>query len=631
MSWIEKLYTTYENNLTHIGDRNDEIPLLPVCHTTQKAQVNVVVDGSGNFIRATVVPKTEARTIIPATEESAGRTRGYVPHPLCDKLQYVAGDYVKYGGDKPSGYEKYVKNLGAWCSSPYTHKKVSTVLSYVRKGELIQDLVSSKVLHLDEKGILLDKWTGKRDEAPDIFKVIQGEGGLSVAFIRFSVEASGDPQSNLWTDSSVWKSWADYYTSTKSTRGLCYVTGGDEFIADQHPKKIRNDGDGAKLISSNDTTGYTFLGRFTTADEACGVGFEVTQKAHNALRWLIARQGRRDGDQAVVAWAVSGAEVPDPLADTFSLLFGNEQEAPPLQTGYTAQEVGLGLSKRIAGYSAKLGSTEDVVVLGLDSATPGRMAISFYRELTGFEFLERVQTWHEGCSWLQKFSKEKVFVGAPAPRDIAEAAYGNRVDEKLRKASIERLLPCIVDGVPIPRDIVASCVCRASNRQGLENWEWEKALGIACALYRHHHKERSYTMALERERKTRDYLYGRLLALAEHMESRALFVGGEKRATNAEKLMQRFAERPQSTWLILETGLAPYQVRLSAKRPAFLYSMKQEIDTVIDSFQADDFVSDKRLTGEFLLGYHCQRAALRPDPVQNATEKEDESEEETQK
>jgi CRISPR-associated protein Csd1 len=138
-------------------------------------------------------------------------------------------------------------------------------------------------------------------------------------------------------------------------------------------------------------------------------------------------------------------------------------------------------------------------------------------------------------------------------------------------------------------------------------------------------------MALERERKTRDYLYGRLLALAEHMESRALFVGGEKRATNAEKLMQRFAERPQSTWLILETGLAPYQVRLSAKRPAFLYSMKQEIDTVIDSFQVDDFVSDKRLTGEFLLGYHCQRAALRPDQVQNAPEKEDESEEETQK
>ena len=58
-------------------------------------------------------------------------------------------------------------------------------------------------------------------------------------------------------------------------------------------------------------------------------------------------------------------------------------------------------------------------------------------------------------------------------------------------------------------------------------------------------------MTLERERRSRDYLYGRLLALAEHMEARALYVGGERRATSAEKLMQRFADRPYSTWRIL--------------------------------------------------------------------------------
>lgn len=134
-------------------------------------------------------------------------------------------------------------------------------------------------------------------------------------------------------------------------------------------------------------------------------------------------------------------------------------------------------------------------------------------------------------------------------------------------------------------------------------------------------------MALERGRRTRDYLYGRLLALAEHLESRALYVGGEKRATNAEKLMQRFADRPQSTWLILETGLAPHKVRLSAKRPSFLHSVKKEIDDVVDAFETGDFVSDRRLTGEFLLGYHCQRAALRPDQSHGATETEDEAEE----
>jgi len=56
-------------------------------------------------------------------------------------------------------------------------------------------------------------------------------------------------------------------------------------------------------------------------------------------------------------------------------------------------------------------------------------------------------------------------------------------------------------------------VRRASSRQGIENWEWEKALGIACALYRYQHKERSYSMALERDRRTRGQTPATTIAL----------------------------------------------------------------------------------------------------------------------
>lgn len=632
MSWIEKLYQTYENNTGAIG--KDVVPLLPICHTTQNAHVTIVIDRSGSFLRAAVVPKPEARTIIPATEDSAGRTSGPTPHPLCDKLQYVAADYTRYGGEKDPCFEKYRVLLQKWIESDDRQWKLSAVASYVSKGQVISDLINASVLYLDEStDVLVDEWTDKNN-APEIFKLLPGgydkkgnkKPWQADVFVRWSVEILGDPQPEVWLDKELWKSWENYYGSLKEIKSLCFVTGKETPLADQHPAKIRNDGDKAKLISSNDLSGYTFRGRFCAADEACGVGFQVTQKAHSALRWLVAKQGRRNGDQAFVAWAVSGVDVPDPQADTFSFLFGGEQ-APPPKTGYTAQEVGTALSRKMAGYSAKLKSTDAVVVIGLDSATPGRMAISYYRELTGSEFLERIESWHTGCCWQQYFGKDRIFFGAPAPRDIAEVAFGRRIDDKLRKATVERLLPCIIDGALIPRDLVESCVRRASNRNGIEYWEWEKALGIACALFSYHHKKRRYQMALDRERKTRDYLYGRLLALAEHLESRALYVGGERRATNAEKLMQRFAERPQSTWLILETGLAPHKVRLNAKRPGFLHTVKQEMDDVIAAFETDDFVSDRRLTGEFLLGYHCQRAALRPDHSQDVAETEDANEE----
>ncbi|MBI4249843.1 MAG: type I-C CRISPR-associated protein Cas8c/Csd1, partial [Elusimicrobia bacterium] len=224
----------------------------------------------------------------------------------------------------------------------------------------------------------------------------------------------------------------------------------------------------------------------------------------------------------------------------------------------------------MAGYRAQLGSTDEIVVMALDSATPGRMAITYYRELTGSEFLERLQDWHESGAWHQNFGRDLKFVGVPSPREIAEAAYGRQVEgksgEKLRKATVERLLPCIIDARPIPRDLVESTVRRTVNRSGLEKWEWEKNLGIACALFRGHHKQRSYQMALEENRTSRDYLFGRLLAVAERIEQIALYVTQEPRDTNAAKLMQRFAAHPCSTWRTIELSLVPYKTRLRSKR-----------------------------------------------------------------
>ena len=117
-------------------------------------------------------------------------------------------------------------------------------------------------------------------------------------------------------------------------------------------------------------------------------------------------------------------------------------------------------------------------------------------------------------------------------------------------------------------------------------------------------------MSLEEDRTTRDYLFGRLLAIAEDIESRALYSANEKRETNAAKMMQRFADHPCSTWRNLEPALAPYKTRLRANRPALLISREKLLDTVMGLFRGEDFVMDSKLGGEFLLGYHCQRAAL---------------------
>ncbi len=660
MSWIQKLYDTYDacagnENIQDIDD------LCPVGYSIQNAHVEVVIDQEGNIRRASLVQKeNNPKTLIPVTESSAGRTSGEDAHPLCDSLQYCAGDYEQYGDRKPY-FDGYFEKLKKWAESS-EHLKVKAVLKYVAKRTLINDLINNNLLAVkDGKLAVIEKTdikdrvkitNSKDDDNPVIVdsndlhpvmkllafqKLSNGteEKNQSKVFIRWKIESGSSLCPETWKDKTLFEEWGRYTALLDSAKGFCYVTGEKETdIAQKHPAKLRSGKDGAKLISSNDTSGFTFLGRFQNVNEAASVSSIVTQKAHSALRWLIGRkQAFRSGDQVFVTWATSGKPIPDPCANSWDFLDDEFQidKATASVAGDVGQAFAIRFNRKLAGYKAHISDTEDIVVMGMNSATPGRMAITFYRELTGSEFLERIEKWHANFAWFQNYGRYKdkdtkkvvmiIFEGAPAPKDIAWCAYGKKVEGKngikLLNVTVERLLPSIVDGKPVPRDLVAQCVRRVSNRAGLERWEFEKCLGIACAIYKGFHKERGYIMALEEERNSRDYLYGRLLAVAEKIESMALYFAKEKRETIAARLMQRFADRPYSTWRTIEISLMPYKSRINAKTPGLLAGYQELLDQICCQFQPDEFMSENRLSGEFLLGYHCQRKWLREHKREN--------------
>lgn len=627
MNWIQSLYETYENCRGSVGYSPDATrPLLPICHITTKTHIEVVIDGKGNFRRARIVDKEDSTTIIPASESSGGRA-GSKPecHPLCDKLQYLAGDFAEFGGEVTSGfsndpsepYRDFVNLLTKWCNSPYDHPKSRAVLAYVQKKTLMRDLVAQKILLVGSNRKLIRKEEAKRDKnAKDIFSVINKQDN---AVVRWVVESPSDDEHRVWQDKTLWESWSNYYLNSREDTSLCLVTGKELLLTNNHPKFIRREGDNAKLISSNDTSGFTFRGRFITNDQACGVGLETSQKAHYALSWLISRQGYLNGELAIVAWVTSGAKVLQPTDDPIDVLYGDlPTDGSP--NAYTGQEVALRLKKKIAGYRQELDETASLVVLAVDSATPGRLSIVYYQMLTSSDFLERIEHWHESCAWQHTYhivyerdKKGKIkkryipFIGAPAPAAIAEAAYGTRLDDKLKKITIKRLLPCIVEGQPIPRDLVVSVVRRASNPTGQSDYEWGKALTIACALFRKFKEgKEKYDMSLDDTRTSRDYLYGRLLAIADVLEERTLSEAEKNRPTNATRYMQQFSQRPFRTWKQIHESLTPYLMRQGDKA----YYYKSLIGQVETLFAPEDFISNKPLTGEYLLGYYCQRQKM---------------------
>ena len=101
MSWVtDQLIDMYEKNSDKIGiieyKRDTPYVLLPPFHTTVTAQITVTVDQNGNFLNAELVDPGDKFTIIPVTEKSGSRTAGKEPHPLCDNIRYLAGDYSNY-------------------------------------------------------------------------------------------------------------------------------------------------------------------------------------------------------------------------------------------------------------------------------------------------------------------------------------------------------------------------------------------------------------------------------------------------------------------------------------------------------------------------------------------------------
>ncbi|GAB7056616.1 MULTISPECIES: type I-C CRISPR-associated protein Cas8c/Csd1 [Paenibacillus] len=615
MSWLLNLYETYEANLDLVGKikkkhNEQEYTLLPVSHTTQNAHIEVNITEDGEFHSATVIDKNDASTLIPCTEDSANRAGSKIaPYPLHDKLSYVAGDYAAYGGEikKEEPFTYYIKQLEDWANSPYGTSKVKSIYHYLSKGRLIQDLVEHKILFIDADNRLIDKWDDKKYEAlygskPPIFSVISGE--QASAFVRFNVYSPNKILTEVWKDQEMYDSFIQFYSSRLGKEDLCYVSGRTLPATDKHANKIRNAGDKAKLISANDTSGFTFRGRFNLSQEAASISYDVSQKAHNALKWLILHQGKTIDQRVFLVWGNDDLDVPGVNEDLYSI--SPAPIAAKEKISFTNKEFAVEVAKALDGYRNRLSSSSEVNILILDSATTGRMAVLYYRNLNKELYLDKLTKWHSTCVWLHRYRKDDngeyvQFYGAPATKDIALAAYGPSASDKTVKGVMERMLPCIIDGRDIPLDIVNSAYHRASNPVSMEKWEWEKTLSIACALI---NRREGYNVALDTDNNDRSYLFGRLLAVADVLERRAL--GAEEtRATNAIRYMNSFSRHPARTWKTIQNALQPYQARLGTKGTY----LSKIIDEVASRIPIAEF-NNKPLSEVYLLGFYSQRHEL---------------------
>ncbi len=634
LAWLKTLAETYDVYANLAGkEKNGQWVLLPICHSTFNAQIEVTIDLHGNFKDARKLEKGgDIVTVIPVTEDSAARSSGIAPHPMCDKLCYIAGDYTAYtGDDKAAYYEAYLDQLKGWAESEDSHPMVRAVYAYLKKGSLIQDLTESGVLKLDENGRLTD----------DAKIQAQGQTGANV---RFVISGSSLPH-EVWKNQEVYQAFIRHYQKSMEGRQLCYATGKTEVCSDKHPSKIRNSSDKSKLISGNDESGFTYRGRFTEKGQAVSVGYETSQKAHNALRWLIQKQGYTRDDSAIVTWIVNrDMPVPDMMKDSVNAFCGMEgfefdfdTLGMETETGSRKPDTGKVFAEQfncaVNGYAAKIRADDRAAIIALEAATTGRLSIVYYDEMGGKQLINAILHWQQHCRWQRSIKigqaeeekKRIICDSTPSPREMALAAFGVQRSEwleaepKLIRATIKRILPCITQGgVLIPQDIITAAVRRASMPQTMSEFVWyNEVLCVACAMIRYNYEEkhkeegRSMEQFFEDNPNDRDTLYGRLLAVYDYKERRAMYELDENgkvkepRATNAKRYWNAFSRRPGKTAQTIKENLNAYDRKLSGYELKMFEEWEQEIMAQLGR------LDNHALSEQYLPAYYLQMKRMK--------------------
>ncbi len=618
MSWMNMLYQTYENNKAVAGKTNESVSLSVIAHMPANSQLEVTIDEKGEFVSVKKVDKKEPKILIPVTEASASRGSGIAPHALNDTLSYIAGDFYEYVKDEKEKeaskrkFEAYIKSLQKWKEAEFSHEKVSAIYQYLSKQSMMKDLIDCKIVKIDENGVFAEeKINGKPYDK------------VMVRFVVRSIVARSVDRT--WEDESLMEAYTKFYLSTQNgERNICFITGEEEVITNNHPKGIIQSSYGAKLVSGNDKENFTYRGRFIEAEDACTISYEASQKAHSALTWLAAKQGVTIGTKdkrTYICWNPKGKETPEIDSE---LEFENEEKI-----AYTQEEYKKKLYRAVQGYKEKLDDNDDIVIIGLDAATTGRLSVIYYNELKASDFLSRLKNWKETCNWyFTKFTPEKkpyYEVETPSVERIVKYTFGTErgqyieVNDKILKEQVQRIYYCILDGMPLPKDIVYTITMRASNPMIYSNSNYEKLLSTACALIKKD-KGGNISMVLDTENTDRSYLFGRLLAVAEVAEKIA---SGKEvtRPTNATRLQTAFVNRPFFTWSNIKSALSPYMQKLNRGSREYYENLMEEI---VCMFQEEDMDKlNKGLEPTYLLGYYAQRKELRTkkETVENKEEK----------
>ena len=581
-------------------------PLVPVSHALKRLDIVVTVNEDGDFIKAVDISKDGFRAIIPTTKESSVRTANVAPHALCDGLTYL-GRYDKKGGEDYKRNDAYKELLDSWARSPYSVPLVEAVNKYIEKDELINDLASSEVIELDDKGC------PKKDSV--------------IGWILMTK----DEEIRCWDDRKIMENWQKFVLSTfdEKDKIICMLTGEPDYYWSNHTKGVVPGCDANAKLISQDYTDNKFKSRFVCKENRDGhedvvLGYVSSQKAHNALKWMLSNfavtKNSIGTHRDILCWSPTQVDMINPVE---SILKRTDADDENIETAVDVDSYKELLRKVILGYNKNDDGTEDykdVIIASFDGMTPGRVAVTYYAEMKASLYFSKLLKWDEECCYYHN----RFGVVSPSISTIVRYAYGQPMENKTTKKmmmdiktdiltrDIQTLLSCKLEGKKFPQNIKHRLVTRAGRPDAYDHFLWERFVQLACAVIRKSRKDmglEEYSMKLEEDRIDKDYLFGRLMAVLEKVENDTFKDKKIERCTNIERLWASIEINPlRNLKRIFNKQKSAYYPKLTP--PARVFYERLIGDIFDKLMEYPEKTLNRKLTETYLLGYYAQKNAL---------------------
>lgn len=679
MGLLQRAYETYCNLEPYIGEKSKDgfSMLAPVFHVYKNtaAVITITVDGEFKDIdwfhkeingKQKDVPE---KIIVPANS-LINNSPSWSPYVLCADYAVVSGDVglvADYDGKDEKKkkkvvedrdfiqqkHEYYVSNLKDWAESEFTHPIVQAVYKYISSGTLIDDVKKAsdkKVLKAKDAvawrvvGLPVGQ-TSYCYQNKDLFDahIRRMRNLLAIEVGKFdnSVAEDGSNLDSLIKELDVKLSYG---------RSLCYVTGQVAPMMYKHPQGAIPVFNKSKLLSSGDTSNFTYRGRFKNSMQAFGVSCEVSWAAHNVLAWLAdnggvmvynaedpGKRGRSVfGNRVFLCWNPAGKSIPTVMDSSFDEGFDNSGSVD-----FSLVDYKLGsnyLKKTLKRLKGDFSLSDVVVVASFTAATGGRLSLTSYHEVEANAYLKLFEDWYSSMRF-PEFKGKKGYVyhipsvfeiclymfGVEKPyfwngKDVGHLELPKKNDGKTNAVlgafgeMFELVNNSMVNQTPLNAVVVSTLVNRASRLYLCKYWHIrERLLSVACAVVRKYNNDRLkkevYSVMLDPDLKDRSYQFGRLLAVFEIVE-RATFDkdDSKSREPNAMRYQAHYRARPFSTANQLHDQLASYFVKLNVGSRVFYKNLIAEILEKISEFPETEL--NRPLGDTYLLGYYLQRKDL---------------------